>query len=108
MVESGKLPEELKQLFESEGGALGTTQSKPHEWKVQGIKFYKKKQFDQAVKCFTFAEEPLLVIKCQAYQQADEGNSKISEADTILWRLKMLHSSKKDKQERKQLMKQQG
>jgi len=44
-----------------------------------------------------YADEPLLVNKCQAYQLADKGNQKIAEADTILWRLKMLHSSKRDK-----------
>lgn len=39
---------------------------------------------------------------------ADAGNSKIAQADTILWRMKTLNSSKKVKAERKQMMKEQG
>jgi len=51
----------------SSSGCLGYDSSKPEDWKVQGIKFYKKKQFDQAVKCFTYADEHDLVVKCTAY-----------------------------------------
>ncbi len=58
---------------------------------MQGIKFYRKKQFDQAIKCFTFANEPELVAKCNAYQSADAGNAIVAEADSILWKLKNLH-----------------
>jgi hypothetical protein len=36
---------------------------------------------------------------------ADSGNSKIAEADTILWRIKKLNSQKNQKSEKKQLIK---
>lgn len=58
------------------------------DWKIQGIKFYKKKQFDQAIKCFTYANEIQLVVKCTAYQLADSGNNKLAEADSNMWRVK--------------------
>ena len=52
MILENKLPDHLKPLFEAEGGLLGASKSTNQEWKVQGIKFFKKKQFDQAYKCF--------------------------------------------------------
>lgn len=87
----------------SSSGCLGYDTSKPEDWKVQGIKFYKKKQFDQAVKCFTYADEHDLVVKCTAYQLADAGNNKLSEAESIMWRIKNVTSILK--QERKALTK---
>ena len=39
---------------------------------------------------------------------ADSGNSKIAEADTILWRIKKLNSQKNQKSEKKQLIKEQA
>lgn len=32
-------------------------------WKVQGIKMFKRKYYEQAVFCFSKAEEPLLMKK---------------------------------------------
>ncbi len=46
MIEQNQLPAEISDLFISGKGCLGTDASKPEDWKVQGIKFYKKKQFD--------------------------------------------------------------
>ena len=40
------MPAEISDLFMSGKGCLGSDASKPEDWKVQGIKFYKKKQFD--------------------------------------------------------------
>jgi|LakMenE18May11ns_1017448.scaffolds.fasta_scaffold8901620_1 hypothetical protein len=37
------------------------------DWKIQGLKFFKKKQFDQAKKCFSHAGETDLLNKCDAY-----------------------------------------
>ena len=55
MIEREELPAEIKTMF-SEQGYLGGEQSTTEEWRVQGIKFFKKKQFDQAMKCFKFAD----------------------------------------------------
>lgn len=99
MLEQKQAAPEIQALFETEHGALGGKESRPDEWKIQGIKFYKKKQFDQAIKCFKYADEPVLMAKCFAYKMADAGNAKIAEADTIQWKLKQ--STKITKNDRK-------
>ncbi len=43
MIEQNQLPEEIRDLFISGNGCLGSDVSQPEDWKVQGIKFYKKK-----------------------------------------------------------------
>jgi hypothetical protein len=63
MLDQNTLPDEVSEYLNSESGALGCAESSLEEWKVQGIKFFKKKQFDQAMKCFGFANEPKLVVK---------------------------------------------
>jgi len=57
-------------------GALSKEKSSDEEWRIQGIKLFKKKYYDAAIKCFTFSEDPDLVIRCKGYIEADEGAKK--------------------------------
>ena len=61
--------------------------SSEEEWKLQGIKFYRKKCFDQAIKCFIFAGEKLLAARCDAYMEAEKGQKNVLEIERIEYRL---------------------
>jgi hypothetical protein len=73
------------------------------EWKLQGIKFFKKKCFDQAVKCFRFANEPSLETRCVAYQLADLATMKVAEIESNNWRIK--NSATLNKSEKRAIQK---
>lgn len=45
-----KLSPEIKKIFES--GALKGESSSEEDWRIQGIKLFKKKYYDSAIKCF--------------------------------------------------------
>jgi hypothetical protein len=64
-----------------EEGAFKCVRSSQDEWKLQGIKFYRKKCFDQATKCFTFAGEEQLANRCLAFIEADKGQQASSEME---------------------------
>ena len=82
------LKEDIKNLFT--GGTLSQERSSEEEWRIQGIKLFKKKYYDAAIKCFTFSGDLDLANRCLAYREADEGTSKQSEADSMVWKAKTL------------------
>lgn len=48
--EPENLPDNVKNIFMS--GALQSERSSQDEWRIQGIKLFKKKYYDAAMKCF--------------------------------------------------------
>lgn len=41
--------------------------STPEQWKLQGIKMFRKKYYDQAMKCFQYSGDSKLVLRCAAH-----------------------------------------
>ena len=78
-------------------GCMTAKTSSKEEWKVQGLKFFRKKFLDQAIKCFEYADEQLLVAKCLAFKQAEKGNSMMTDADSKLWNCKTRQTMDKSK-----------
>jgi len=102
MIENGHLPPEISEIFKN--GYASEELSSQSEWKLQGVKFFKKKCYDQAIKCFRFAEEPDLVIRCEAYQAADAATSSIADVESNQWRIK--NSQTINKNEKRVIQKQ--
>jgi len=74
------------EVFKS-GYFENNTRSSEQEWKIQGVKFYKKKCFDQAIKCFTFAGEDALAARCTAFMVADKGQNALSEIEAMVHKI---------------------
>lgn len=51
------------------------TKTTAKEWKKQGIKMFRNKFYEQAYKCFSLAEEEILMKKAKAYYLAEEGTN---------------------------------
>ena len=60
-----KLSPHIKELFQQ--GALSAEHNTEEEWRIQGIKFFKKKYYDGAIKCFAQSMDEDLVKRCRAY-----------------------------------------
>lgn len=90
------LPDNVRDIFMK--GALVKERSSQDEWRIQGIKLFKKKYYDAAMKCFANSNDNDLVKRCQAYQEADLGQMKMGEADSKSFRAKVIkHLNKFDK-----------
>ncbi|CDW72543.1 lupus brain antigen [Stylonychia lemnae] len=90
------LPENVKDIFLT--GALIKERSTQDEWRIQGIKLFKKKYYDAARKCFQNSNDDDLVKRCLAYQEAEIGQTKLAEAENKSWRAKVIkHLAKFDK-----------
>lgn len=63
------MPVDIRQFYEQ---GINDETSTPEQWKIQGIKLYQKKYYDQAIKCFTFSGDQKLVKRCEALQVAGE------------------------------------
>lgn len=96
-----KLNSDILEIFQA--GALQNEESTPEDWRIQGIKLFKKKYYDSAVTCFNFSGDKDLVKRCLAYKEADIGSEKQSEADSKVYRAKSL--SYITKQEKKKMLK---
>lgn len=48
-------------------GALDKERSSNDEWRIQGIKLFKKKYYEAAMKCFQNSQDDDLVKRCMAY-----------------------------------------
>ena len=79
-----QLPEGFRNIFQK--GQLVNEGSSKEQWLLQGIKLFKKKYYDAAIKCFENAVEKDLVTRCKAYQAADLGTKVMSDADSDNWR----------------------
>jgi hypothetical protein len=58
------MPVVIKQFYEQGISDQGSTKE---DWKIQGIKLFKKRYYDQAIKCFNFSGDPDLVKRCEAH-----------------------------------------
>lgn len=54
-------------------GEMVSERSTLDQWRIQGIKLFKKKYYEAAIKCFINSGDDDLVKRCQAYQEADVG-----------------------------------
>jgi len=70
------------------------------QWRIQGIKLFKKKYYDAATQCFRNSGDEDLVLRCKAYQEADLGTAKISEADSNVWKAQVIVSMQKPEKRR--------
>lgn len=97
MTEEGrsKMSPDIREIFEA--GALKGETSTEVEWRIQGIKLFKKKYYDAAIKCFTFSGDNDLVQRCNAYQEAELGSAKLTESEGKIWRSKVMQLQKMDK-----------
>jgi hypothetical protein len=68
-------------------GQLVNEKSSDEQWRLQGIKLFKKKYYDAAIKCFENSSDAELVLRCKAYKEADAGALKQSSADSDAWRV---------------------
>ena len=53
-------------------GKLGDAKCDAEMWKFQGLRFLKQRNYSQAIKCFQFAGERGLALRCRAYIIASE------------------------------------
>ena len=91
------LNESVKDIFMS--GQMVNERSSIEQWRLQGIKLFKKKYYDAAVKCFENSDDKDLVLRCHAYKEADAGSSKSSSADSDAWRVQVFkHLPRVEKQ----------
>jgi 5'-deoxynucleotidase YfbR-like HD superfamily hydrolase len=67
-------------------GQMVNERSTVDQWRIQGIKLFKKKYYDAAAQCFVNSADEELVLRCKAYKEADLGTAKISEADSCTWK----------------------
>ena len=89
----GELDPAVRDIFLS--GALTRERSSQDEWRIQGLKLFKKKYYDAAVKCFSNSGDDDLVRRCLAYQEADHGQLVLSEAESKAWRAKVFRNISK-------------
>ena len=59
-------------------------------WKFQGLRFLKQKNYQQAIKCFRFAGERGLALRCRAYILATKAAESQRVIDTEIFELKRM------------------
>lgn len=98
----------VRDIFMS--GQLINEHSSQDQWRIQGIKLFKKKYYDAAIKCFENSCDEDLVTRCRAYQSADLGTSVIGDAESDQWRAKVFQNITKTEKRRliKESKKQKG
>lgn len=55
------------------------------EWRIMGIKLFRKKFYSAAITCFQKSVDEDLEIRCHAYMHADKATSLISEAEALIY-----------------------
>lgn len=94
------MPAAIKDFYEK---GIADQSSTPAEWKIQGIKLFRKRYYDQAKKCFTFSGDQNLVLRCEAHQQANKAEALRNEANNMQWKAK--NFSYLSKQAKRQMIK---
>ena len=51
---------------------------------------FRKKYYDQAIKCFTYSGDEKLVLRCEAHQQAENAEKLRNEANSHVWKSRNL------------------
>ena len=83
-----------KQLFESLSG-INTSKD---GWRIQGIKMFKRKYYEQAMKCFEHSKDEKLMLRAQAYMEASKGNELQSEKEALKYQLSNSQLNKDEKE----------
>jgi ATP-dependent exoDNAse (exonuclease V) beta subunit len=78
MQDQSKISADILDTFKRSLGA----ESDVTEWKLQGIKLFKRKFYQSAITCFRNCADEQLVTRCLAYEAADKATSMQSEADS--------------------------
>ena len=71
-------------------------------WRSQGIKMFKRRYYEQAMKCFTHSGDEALKLRAQAYSLAEEASKRQSEAESLQYKLEDTGKDM-DKQTKKQV-----
>ena len=73
-------------------GTLGQQPCDQETWKLHGLKFLKQKNYEQAVKCFTYARSRQLTLVCKAHIAARAAQEKQVKNDQRAWEFKRKYS----------------
>jgi hypothetical protein len=100
MVNKEAMSEEERQIFakiaegqphlnvlHNEQEAAEEREKKKKGWKLQGITMFKRRFYEQAIKCFSNAGEEELKKRAEAYSFAEKGSKLMGEADSMSNRL---------------------
>jgi tetratricopeptide (TPR) repeat protein len=77
------MPSGVREFYER---GIADEKSTPEQWKLQGIKMFRKRCYDQAIKCFLQSGDADLVLRCQAHQQAESAETLRNEANSLVWK----------------------
>ena len=90
-----------KQLYESLSGINNSQEG----WRMQGIKMFRRKYYEQAMKCFEHSKDENLKLRAQAYMEASHGTELQSEKDALLYQLNNSQVSKDEREKTKEKIK---
>lgn len=64
LVNPEEMPKEIQDFYHQ---GISDDKSSPEDWKIQGIKLFRKRYYDQATKCFQNSGDIDLVKRCEAH-----------------------------------------
>ena len=82
-----------KQLIES---LTGKNTSKTG-WRAQGIRMFRRKYYEQAMKCFEHSGDTALRLRAEAYYEASRGSELTAELETLRYSLEVETNTKEEK-----------
>lgn len=85
LKDTENLPAGLRDLLNK---GLVDEKSSPEQWKIQGIKMFRKAYYDEAIKCFEKSADSNLVLRCRAHKLAETAESKRNESNSLQWKVK--------------------
>lgn len=92
----------LAKLKERDDDHTADSEARKKGWRAQGIRMFKRRYYEQALKCFEHSGDKALKQRALAYNLAEEAAKTQSEAESTQYRLDDQYKSF-DKQQRRQL-----
>ena len=77
-------------------------ESQKKGWRAQGIKMFKRRFYEQSVKCFEHSGDDQLRLRAVAYGLAEEASKVQSEADALQYRVKETQMTKPERRKLKE------
>jgi hypothetical protein len=71
-ISEQKIIELEKNQSDSGQGLLSVAKKDPELWRMQGIRFLKHKNYQQAIKCFIYSDDRKLAVRCRGYMLASQ------------------------------------
>lgn len=65
MEDPDQMPVAVKEFYQK---GIADESSSPEQWKIQGIKMFRKRYYEQAIKCFHHSGDKDLMLRCEAHQ----------------------------------------